>query len=68
MTEREQRKYIDGTFLRTARKEHRCAARCGRPILPGERYAEYVGEVATYQSGSRYHLGQCADSQLEEKS
>lgn len=56
--------YIEGTFIRTARKEHRCWARCGRPINAGEQYAEYVGEVGPYESGARYHLGACADGQI----
>lgn len=57
--------FIEGTFIRTARKEHRCAARCGKPISIGERYAEYVGEVSAYASGDRYHLGECADRELK---
>jgi hypothetical protein len=51
------------TVLRTARKAHRCRG-CGHYILSGERYAEYLGESASYQSGHRYHLGNCTDTQL----
>lgn len=59
-------KYIDGTFMRTARKAHRCEE-CGRTIAAGERYAEYVGETPVYQSGHRYCLDGCADKQLAEQ-
>lgn len=55
-------KWIDGTFIRTARKPHRCEG-CRVEIVPGEQYAEYVGEVSAYQSGSRYCIG-CAERQL----
>lgn len=66
-------RYIDGTFVRTARKEHGCdgngaageyrahAEGCARKIAKGERYVEYVGEVAAFQSGSR-HTVACADA------
>lgn len=61
--------YIEGSIVRTARKEHRCSrgAKCleaRRPIRAGERYVEYVGEVALYQSGYRYHIA-CAEEELK---
>lgn len=54
---------LDATVVRRARKMHRCHE-CGEAIFTHERYAEYLGESAGYQSGSRYHLGACADKQL----
>ena len=56
-------RYIEGTFVRVARKGHTCR-QCLKPIGTGTRYAEYVGESSPYTSGSRYHIGACADYQL----
>ena len=36
-------------------------ADCARYIAPGERYVEYVGEAAPYQSGTRY-CARCAEA------
>ena len=66
---------------RTARKPHRCIVaqrpdayhrhgiaciRADGRIEPGERYVEYVGTAAPFQSGWAYHLG-CAHAEWDEK-
>ena len=58
------------TFLRVARKEHRCAGGhngqtnvpCRKPIRKGERYVESCSETPLFQSGNRYHF-ECAVQQ-----
>lgn len=65
-------RWPESTFVRTARKEHRCCGgydhdkqervKCTVVITRGERYIEYCGEVGAYQSGSHYHLD-CARQQ-----
>ena len=59
-------KLLEGALVRTARLTHHCCGGydqsaqqripCNDKILKGERYIEYVGESAVYQSGKRYHL------------
>lgn len=54
-----------GLVLRVARKQWGCCeggepATCDGTIFAREHYVEYVGEVAAYQSGSRYCLP-CAE-------
>jgi len=58
-------RFIDGTFVRSARKQHGCA-KCKSKIVVGEEYAEYVGEVGPYSSGVRYCLS-CAATQLVDR-
>ena len=68
------------TVIRTARKDHRCSCtyykhehpeqqygrrRCENIIRVGDRYPEHLGEVADFQSGSRY-CPECAPDQLGE--
>ena len=65
------------TIIRTARKPWRCSCHlrahhggtgdignfCQNVIAVGERYPEYVGEVAAFQSGARY-CPDCRKDQL----
>lgn len=66
-------------IIRTAKKEHQCSCsywkhehpenryghrRCANLIPVGARYPEYLGEVADFQSGSRF-CPACADENLE---
>lgn len=58
-------------ILRVARKRWSCegdgarrparAEDCPGTIAPGDRYVEYLGEAAAYQSGSR-HCRACAET------
>jgi len=66
----------DGSvIIRKAGKEHLCHGghngerhvRCTDPIKAGTTYVEYVGEVAPFQSGYRYHLACAAQQGLLEK-
>lgn len=55
--------WIDGCFIRKARKSHTCRA-CRQPIENGTEYVEYVGETNPYRSGMRYHMGECAKQRV----
>jgi hypothetical protein len=59
-------RFIDGTFVRVARKEYACR-KCRSKIVVSSEYAEYVGEVGPYESGVRYCFD-CAATELVDTS
>lgn len=45
-------------FVRRGRKIWTCCV-CKEPIPIGQLQIEYLGESGAYESGTRYHLGEC---------